>query len=528
MSDPLRHTFITESHQYVAEMRKKLGEGASRSGNDLQDLHLDYHHPLEDHLDSWWMRMLMKWLVQPRQDQNRTRLEDIFSSYNNPQAPIGQRALYWPLHRFMDRMRGESSREEFKKRIATHGPVLRGLVLTARSLIEHGLRVPQRFSYPLFVVWNITNKCNLKCRHCYQSAGGKVPDELTRDEKLAIIDQFGKAYLPMMAFAGGAPTMCDDLIPVLQRCKEWGIHTTIATNGTRFTPELAQTVVDAGVKYVEVSLDAVDPEKHNAFRGIPGIWDRTVAGMKVIADTPGVRLGVAMCVHRDNYDQVRDMIEFAISIKASCFAYFNFIPVGRGTGMTDQDITPGQRETLLEMLNEYIQGGRIGIISTCPQFGRVSLAHSPIYSGKIAPTHCGSGSGVKARVIAKYLGGCGAGRTYACVEPNGDVTPCVYMPHRTLGNLREKTLKEIIDGSPLWDVLNDRDTRGGHCGACSFRYFCGGCRARADAYYQDPAGPDPGCVFNYHEWDKLVDRDHTGAIGHPATSPTSAVGAPTR
>lgn len=507
----MSETKPNDSHAYLADMFARLDDKGDGDGTDI---HLDYHHPLEDILRKRWMHVLLKWLVRPRAGKRYTRLEEIFQSYRDPRAPWTRRLTHKPLHAFIDRMRGDTPIDEFKRRVAAHGPVVRGLVLAGRSVVAHGLSTPQRFAYPLFAVWNFTNRCNLRCRHCYQSAGKGLDTELTRQEKLAIVDQFGENYLPMIAFAGGEPTLSDDLIPVLDRCKEWGIHASLATNGARFTPELAERLAETGLRYVEVSLDSVRAERHDRFRGIEGAWEKTVEGMKIIAATEGLRLGVAMCVHRDNYDEVKEMIAFGIELGAACFAYFNFIPVGRGTGMVEQDITPQQREDLLELLNDTIQSGRTGVISTCPQFGRVCLAHSPIYTGRVAATHCGSGSGTKARVIAKYLGGCGAGRTYACVEPDGRVTPCVYMPDRVLGHLREQTLKEIIDGSDVWGRLNDRDDRWGHCGRCAFKYYCGGCRARADAYFDDPAGPDPGCIFNLDHWNDLVARaaDTPGAV----------------
>jgi len=500
---------ITDSHKYAARMRARLAKNSDGNSDNFGDIHLDYHHVLEDYLQKRWMRVLLKWLVRPRRGKQLTRLEEIFRSYRNRRTPVSWRIKYAPLHKFIDRMRGDTSIEEFHRRVSQHGPVVRGLVLAARSVLEFGLRTPQRFSYPLFAVWNFTNRCNLRCRHCYQSAGKGLEGELSLEEKLAVIDQLGENYMPMVAFAGGEPTISDHLVPVLKRCDHWQIHTSLATNGSLFTPQLAESLAQTGLRYVEVSLDSVDPEKHDRFRGISGAWEKTVEGMKIVAATEGLRLGVAMCVHRDNYNEVREMIEFAIEIGAACFAYFNFIPVGRGTGMVTQDITPAEREKLLELLNEYIQSGRIGVISTCPQFGRVCLAHSPVYAGRVVASHCGSGSGVKARVIAKYLGGCGAGRTYVCIQPDGTITPCVYMPERAMGSLRKETLKEIIDRSDLWDLLNDRDSRWGHCGVCAFRYYCGGCRARADAYFDDPAGPDPGCIFNYHHWNRLADQEET-------------------
>jgi len=517
MPEQETENLICDSHKYAEAMRRRLDAG-NFEGDFLQDIHLDYHHPLEDYLQKPWLLKILNWLVRPRDGKNQTRLEEILRSYRNPQAPLAWRIKYAAFHLFIDRMKGDVSVEEFRRRVAEHGPVTRGMVLAARSVLKFGLRVPQRFAYPLFAVWNFTNRCNLKCSHCYQSAGKGLEDELSLSQKLEIIDQMGRTYLPMIAFAGGEPTISPDLIPVLRRCRDWKIHTSLATNGTLFTPELAKELADAGLYYCEVSLDSVNREKHDKFRGIPGVWQKTVEGMKVITSTPGMRLGIAMCVHHNNYAEVRDMIEFAKDIGAACFAYFNFIPVGRGKGMVEEDITPAQREKLLIMLNEYIQSGKIGIISTCPQFGRICLAHSPVYVGRVAATHCGSVSWGKARVIAKYLGGCGAGRTYVCIQPDGRVTPCVYMPDRTMGDLRKNTLQEIVDNDPLWDLLNRRDDRWGHCKECAFRYYCGGCRARADAYFEDPAGPDPGCIFNYDHWNKLVEAAQKGGQPLPVAA----------
>jgi len=315
------------------------------------------------------------------------------------------------------------------------------------------------------------------------------------------------------------------------------MHLTIATNGTTMTPKLAAELAEAGLRYVEISLDSVDGARHDAFRGAPGMWRRAVEGAKAVAATPGLRLGIAMCVHQGNFHEVSDMIRFAEGLGAGCFAHFNFIPVGRGLRMVSGDITPRQREELLAILNRKMQEGGMGVISTAPQLGRVCLAgaiaalrssalcsaerSAPLRraeslrstscapgapdGGRVTCSHAGSGSGVKARVVAKYLGGCGAGRTYVCIEPNGNVTPCVYLPHRVMGNVRQRPLAEVFRTSVFWRILNDRTRRLHHCEVCAFRNYCGGCRARSDAYFGQLHAGDPGCIFNDKHWQGLVD-----------------------
>jgi radical SAM protein with 4Fe4S-binding SPASM domain len=491
---------------------------------DKTYIDMDYHHPLEDVLDRWLTRKLLGYLTRPRRGR-ATVLEQMLTSYRNPAAPLGQRVLYWPVHRFIDAMRGGVSAETFRQRIVEHRATLRGLVLAARSVAEFGLRVPQRFSAPLFVVWNFTNLCNLRCRHCYQdSAHERLPSELTLDEKLRLVDEIAAAYIPMVAFAGGEPTISPDLLPVLRRCRDHGIHTTLATHGGTMTPKLAAELAEAQCKYIEISLDSVHPARHDAFRGQPGMWHRTVRGMRTVLDQPGIRLGIAMCVHQQNYGEVEDMLQFATDLGACAFAHFNFIPVGRGLEMASSDLTPAQRERLLMTLNGWMQSGRIGVLSTAPQLGRVCLAHAPL-DGQQSASHCGHGGGEKARVISKYVGGCGAGRCYVAIEPDGNVTPCVYLPHRICGNVRERSIVDIFRNNDFWEPLCDRDDRYHHCEVCEFKNYCGGCRARADAYYGDLNAGDPGCIFNDRHWAALVDERLGGAKPEEAAAEAATAAA---
>jgi radical SAM protein with 4Fe4S-binding SPASM domain len=486
----------------VATRSRFLRRRAVTNGR-TRTLDADYHHPLEDVLETRPVQRLLGWLTR-RRNGDTTVLEELVASYANPQAPLWHRLKYWPFHLFIDKMRGSVPAATFRKRIGQHTSTIRGLVSTARSVAEFGLTVPQRFSAPLFAVWNFTNLCNLRCKHCYQdSQHARLPDELTLHEKLDLVDQMAEQYLPMIAFAGGEPTISPDLLPVLRRCTQYGIHTSVATHGGTITPKLAAQLAEAGARYIEVSLDSVHPERHDAFRGRPGTWQRTVRGMRCVVEQEGLRLGIAMCVHQGNYDEVEDMLQFAVDIGAGCLAHFNFIPVGRGVEMAEADLTPRQRERMLQTFNRWMQSGRIGVISTAPQLGRVCLAHAPV-EGLQACSHAGSGGGEKARVIAKYLGACGAGRTYVCIEPNGDITPCVYLPHRVLGNIRQRRFIDIFRNNEYWELLCDRDRRTHHCEVCAFKNYCGGCRARADAYYGELSAGDPGCIFNEKHWEALV------------------------
>jgi radical SAM protein with 4Fe4S-binding SPASM domain len=511
-NDPVKNAERgTDGHvtsvQYLATTQRQRSQESSNNGNGVKrsfrNVDLEYHHWLEDVLGRRLVRKLLGFLSRPRPG-GKAIIQEAIESYADPRATLWQRLRYWPIHFAIRRIKGGTSDEVFRRSVAEHTSVVRGLVLTARSVAEFGLGNPQRFSAPMFLVWNFTNQCNLRCRHCYQDTEHRrLSDELVLAEKLAVVDQAGELSIPMIAFAGGEPTIDRDLLPVLRRCQHYGIHTSVATHGGTMTPKLAEQLAESGVRYVEVSLDSVHARRHDEFRGVPGMWERTVRGMRIVTQTPGLRLGVAMCVHQGNYAEVEQMIQFAVDIGASTFAHFNFIPVGRGLEMVEGDLTPRQREQLLLLLNKWMQSGKIGVLSTAPQLGKVCLSHAPV-EGRTAASHAGSGAGLKARVLAKYLGGCGAGRCYNAIEPNGDVTPCVYLPHRVLGNVRQRPLLEIFRENKFWEITCDRSRRLSHCEVCKFKAYCGGCLARSDAYYGVLNAGDPGCLFNEKHWEELV------------------------
>jgi radical SAM protein with 4Fe4S-binding SPASM domain len=191
-----------------------------------------------------------------------------------------------------------------------------------------------------------------------------------------------------------------------------------------------------------------------------------------------------------------------LDLGCKTFSHFNFIPVGRGKAIMEEDLRPGQRELLLQRLQEHLLESQITIVSTAPQFGRACITYGP-QEGLFATGHAGRGPGKKTMVLSRYIGGCGTGRCYCAIQPNGIITPCVYIPGVKVGDIRRKSFHDIWN-NPLFDTLSDRDDRGDHCGVCTYRHYCGGCRARALAYTGDIQAGDPGCIYNQRQWQELT------------------------
>jgi len=178
------------------------------------------------------------------------------------------------------------------------------------------------------------------------------------------------------------------------------------------------------------------------------------------------------------------------------FTLFNFVPTGRGKDMLEIDPSPEEREEVLQFLNKKLsEDSQMAILTTAPQLARVALQSPSIQDDIIVPlAHMEAGHvSRKTRALADFIGGCGAGRFYCAVSPEGNVQPCVFLPIN-VGNLKTEKLEKIWSDSSVFKILRDRNNLKGRCGRCEFKYVCGGCRARAFGYHNDYLMPDPGCI----------------------------------
>jgi radical SAM protein with 4Fe4S-binding SPASM domain len=408
------------------------------------------------------------------------------------------------------------SREDLKTGFSD--PYFRkGLSNVFRGIAEYGITKPQVVNAPFLVVWDFTHLCNLKCRHCYQDAQKALPGELSTGESKKLIDELSDAGVVVIAFSGGEPLMRKDIFEVAAHAASRDMYVSIATNGTLITPEVAGRLAESGVSYVEISIDGRNAAEHDAMRGITGAFDRSVAGIRNAVDA-GVFTCIATTVTRDNIDQVPDIHTLGKELGVKRMMYFNFIPTGRGIEMVDKDITPEQRENLMKYILANAKAGVMPLeLSTAPQIARVAVEDEEKYGVPIGHFHMGEGLRGKTRMLADFIGGCGAGRLYCSIEPTGTVQPCVFMPI-PVGNIREQSFLEIWHQAPVLKHLRNRDHLSGHCGSCRNKYICGGCRARAWAYYRDLDAPDPGCINNLTHWNSLADQGKVQSKNVPAVT----------
>jgi len=405
----------------------------------------------------------------------------------------------------------------------------RGFGLMMKGIEKYGVRVPFTPAGPFEIVWNFTYQCNLRCKHCYENASSKKRAELSTDEAKQALDILSKLAgigLPALSFSGGEPLARRDFFELAAYAKKRTGYVSIASNGTLITRDNAKRIKDVGVEYVEISIDGATPGVHDEFRGIPGAFERAMDGIKNCLEE-GVDTCIATVLHRDNLSELGKLIELSKQLGVRLM-HFNYIPTGRAKAHVELDLTPDERLHVLEAIGKEIIGlylqsreeqlkyGKSDLkvdrfFSTCPQFASVTKELSQRSGEKfMVEAHYAAKKGIES--VANFLGGCGAGRLYCCLEPNGDIKPCVFFPTNrdtVLGNLLENRFEEIWDNHPfLWKLrvrekLEDYVVNGKRvgCGSCPDKYICGGCRARAYSYFNgNVKTPDIGCIHNKPLW----------------------------
>ncbi len=378
-------------------------------------------------------------------------------------------------------------------------PFARRAVLNlTKSFAYLGIKKPMSLYSPFLVVWDFTHKCNLSCKHCYSNSGAVQEEELTTDQALSVVDQLADAGVTALAFSGGEPLTRKDFFEVARHASDRGLYVSVASNGTLLTKENVQKLKQAKVNYLDVSIDGASAKTHDDFRGVPGTFDKAVAGLKNCVEAD-LCVCIATTVGKNNMAELPAIIDLAEEIHAERFTYFNFIPTGRGKAHFDQDLSPQEREKVMQyLLNRMSAGCKTTILATAPQLARVALqCQGPSGTGEVTMSmaHMQTVRVTKKAVpLADFIGGCGAGRLYCSLSPQGDVHPCVFLPVN-VGNLKTEKFQDIWLNAPLFKSFRNRSNLKGSCGKCDYKYICGGCRARSAAYHNgDMLSGDPGCL----------------------------------
>ncbi len=345
-----------------------------------------------------------------------------------------------------------------------------------------GRRPPASGHAPLFLLAvNLTRRCNLACAHCYLDAGARrhgAHGELATGEVQGILDEVAsRGDGSMVVLTGGEPLLRRDLDEIVAHGARLGLAMVVGTNGMALTRSRVRSLLAAGALGVGISVDSLDAASHDRFRGLPGAWERTMAGIEACR-REGLAFQIHFSVTEGNAEELPAMVDFARFVGARALNVFFLVCTGRGETMSN--ISPLRYERTLSYLvgAQSLHSDLIIRARCAPHFKRVAHQRRP--------------DSLLNRIAGRDGDGCIAGTHYCRVTPEGEVTACPYI-EAAEGSVRDQPFLDIWDRAPGLRRLRNPLLRG-RCGACEYRALCGGCRARPVAAGGDLMDEDPVCA----------------------------------
>jgi radical SAM protein with 4Fe4S-binding SPASM domain len=330
--------------------------------------------------------------------------------------------------------------------------------------------------YEFIIQWHLTERCNLRCAHCYQE-GGPVPElplaALSRvvEEAAAMFRDWREAYdidfAPSFNVTGGEPFLRADFFAILEIMRAAGFDCYVLSNGTLISLDRAHVLAELEVKGVQVSLEG--PEwVHDAIRG-KGSFAAAVQGVKNLL-AAGVPVSLNATLSRLNAPYFMDLVGLAMHLGVPRLGFSRLVPAGRGLAMLDQMPPASRLRELFEKIVALEVEG-LEIVTGDPMVSQLGQPESPAEPAEVP------------------YAGCAAGVAGLTIAADGAVSPCRRLP-LYLGKAGEDSLREIWAASPMLERLRDRTQYQGKCRDCPRWAECRGCRAIAYAYAASQGSPD--------------------------------------
>jgi radical SAM protein with 4Fe4S-binding SPASM domain len=342
-------------------------------------------------------------------------------------------------------------------------------------------------SFDFLIQWHLTEKCNLKCTHCYQN--GKGSDELSFSEIHDVIKEISSTlntwqetydmdFSPSVNITGGEPLLRKDLYDVITAFKNIGFDIYLLTNGILVTNLIADKLFNLGVNGVQVSIEG-PKEIHDSIRG-NNSFKHSIRGVKLLKDA-GLEVTINATVSEINAAHLAETVALASDLGVDRLGFSRLVPSGRGKALIKDILKTSEVEMLYKKIFSIEPGNGLKIVTGDPVASQFRNNSSNKDLGDIA------------------LGGCAAGISGLTIMPDGTVVPCRRLPV-PIGNVRKDSLREIWSMSPVLNDLRNKTKYKGKCSTCNKWANCRGCRAIAYAYSAskgkaDLLAPDPQCFI---------------------------------
>ena len=363
-----------------------------------------------------------------------------------------------------------------------------------RNLHNQRMDVADFNQSPFTIAWEVTRACAFACVHCRADAQHRAdPRELNTEESLHLIDRIKEFGNPILIFTGGDPMMRKDLFELISYATQKGLRCSLTPTATALpTPERLERAREAGIRRIALSLDAPTAAAHDAFRQVPGSWERTMTILRN-AQSAGLSAQVNTTVSTYNVNLLADMVPFIWEVGAVQWSVFFLVPTGRA--QMEWMISPEEHERVFHWLYDLSRTAPFDIKATAaPMYRRVAIERRKAEQGNGTPVTFQGAGFQYADGLNRPTRGVNDGNGFLFISHVGEIQPSGFLPV-TAGNVRTENVVDVYRHSKLFMDLRRPDLIKGRCGICEYRDVCGGQRGRAYGITGDYLETDPACAY---------------------------------
>ncbi len=315
---------------------------------------------------------------------------------------------------------------------------------------------------PIYVVWEITLRCDLACRHCGSRAGHARGDELGTEECLDLVRQMAELDVKEVTLIGGEAYLRDDWTEIVRAVKAHGMSCTMTSGGRGLTAERAREAKAAGLESVSISVDGLEAT-HDRLRGVEGSFRSAFQAFENLTRA-GIRVACNTQINRLTMPELPELLERIAAAGIHSWQIQLTVPMGRAADEPEVLLQPYdllELFPLLARLKGRMQelGVRLWPGNNIGYFG----PYESLFKGGMPRGHMAS---------------CGAGRSTLGIEADGAIKGCPSLPTEawTGGNIRDASLRDIWERAGELRYTRDRtlDDLWGYCRTC---YYADDCRA---------------------------------------------------
>lgn len=310
--------------------------------------------------------------------------------------------------------------------------------------------------YHLFL--EVTSRCNARCEHCGSSCGYEKPkNEISKEKLMETLKEISEHYDTseiLLNVTGGEPFLRKDLFEIMDYAVSLGYRWGITSNGILIDEELVKKIVKSKMSTISISIDGLK-ETHEAFRKVPGAWDKIIKGIKLMLNEPSIEcVQITTVANKKNINELEELYKIVLDLGVKYWRVVNCDPIGRAKDNDEILLDPKGYRKLFKFIYEKRKENKIVVDYGCSHYLGLNM------ETEIRDQHFFCMTGL-------YVGS---------ILSNGDIFVCPNVERREeliQGNINTDSFVEVWENK-FKPFRHLNRTSCDDCLACSHFKYCGG------------------------------------------------------